>query len=188
MIELDRLRKEIMITAEQYEAAVGHPPEQDDLERSNCDKAGQIGHECCGWDHERNLPEFIAVAHRLKEGPMKFTPHPTQTFRDENGVILWQELRTDVKFVIARGPWRWFLNRLGCMGITMPWKRIYILSEHQFNESLRRHELVHIDQIDREGAVRFSVKYLWWLLVLGYWENPFEIEAYQKAPIHPTET
>jgi hypothetical protein len=56
-----------MITAEQYEAAVGHPPEQDDLERANCDKAGQIGHFTCGWDHERNLPEFIAAAHRLKE-------------------------------------------------------------------------------------------------------------------------
>jgi hypothetical protein len=56
-----------MISAEQYEAAVGHAPEQDDLDRSNCDKAGQIGHSQCGWDHKRNLPEFIAVAHRLKE-------------------------------------------------------------------------------------------------------------------------
>lgn len=55
------------ITAEQYEAATGHPPEHDDLERSNCDKAGQVGHFACGWDHDRNLPEFIAVAHRLKE-------------------------------------------------------------------------------------------------------------------------
>jgi hypothetical protein len=92
------------------------------------------------------------------------------------------------KFVTAYGPWRWLLNSLGCAAITMPWKRIYILSEHQFNESLRRHELVHIEQIDREGAIRFSVKYLWWLLIRGYWENPFEIEAYQKAPIYPTET
>lgn len=55
------------ITAEQFEAAVGHAPDQDDLERCNCPKAGEIGHIHCGWDHKRNLPEFIAVAHRLME-------------------------------------------------------------------------------------------------------------------------
>lgn len=55
------------ITAEQYEAATGHAPEHDDLERSNCDKAGQIGHTQCGWDDDRNLPEFIASAYRFKE-------------------------------------------------------------------------------------------------------------------------
>lgn len=56
-----------VITAAQYEAAVGHPPHYDELERSNCDKAGEMGHDYCGWDHTRNLPEFIAVAHRLKD-------------------------------------------------------------------------------------------------------------------------
>jgi hypothetical protein len=55
------------ITAEQFEAATGHAPKDDDLERCNCDKAGQIAHTQCGWDHARNLPEFIAVAHRFKE-------------------------------------------------------------------------------------------------------------------------
>ncbi len=55
------------ITAEQFEAAVGHPPQDDDLERSNCPDAGSLMHQSCGWDHERNLPEFIASAHRLKK-------------------------------------------------------------------------------------------------------------------------
>ena len=55
------------ITAEQFEAATGYAPEHDDLERSNCDKAGQMFHTQCGWDHARNLPEFIASAYRFKE-------------------------------------------------------------------------------------------------------------------------
>jgi hypothetical protein len=56
-----------MITAEQFEDATGHPPQDDDLERCNCPEAGSLMHQYCGWDHERNLPEFIAVARRLKE-------------------------------------------------------------------------------------------------------------------------
>jgi hypothetical protein len=55
------------ISAERYEAAVGHAPQDDDLDRANCSMAGQVGHTQCGWDDERDLPEFIAVAHRLKE-------------------------------------------------------------------------------------------------------------------------
>ena len=39
-------------------AATGNPPVQDDLERCNCDKAGQFGHKCCGWCSEKNQPVF----------------------------------------------------------------------------------------------------------------------------------
>lgn len=49
-----------MITAEQFEATTGHPPKDDDLERCNCDKAGQPGHWYCGWDTDNNLPRFIS--------------------------------------------------------------------------------------------------------------------------------
>jgi hypothetical protein len=90
------------------------------------------------------------------------------------------------RFVIASGFWCWFLNRLGCAAITLPWKTIYIQDEHKFNQSLRRHELVHIEQIERDGAVMFSIKYLWWLAIRGYRENPYEIEAYSKEPITET--
>jgi hypothetical protein len=114
---------------------------------------------------------------------VKFTPYPGWRFRfDESGVAHHEE-RTDVKFVIAYGPWRWFLNSLGCAAITMPWRRVYVLREHRFNQSLLRHELVHIEQIEREGPVMFSIKYLYWLIRYGYRENPFEREAYAKEPI-----
>lgn len=48
-----------LITAEQFKAATGREPEQDDLERCNCPKAGQMGHWQCGWNEGRNLPQFM---------------------------------------------------------------------------------------------------------------------------------
>jgi hypothetical protein len=48
-----------MITREKFMTALGFEPEQDDLERCNCEKAGQIGHSQCGWDESRNKPRFI---------------------------------------------------------------------------------------------------------------------------------
>lgn len=47
-----------MITARKFKSATGRDPEQDDLERCNCRKAGQMFHLCCGWDKARNLPRF----------------------------------------------------------------------------------------------------------------------------------
>ena len=47
------------ITASMFEAATGDKPVNDDLERSNCDKAGQPGHFMCGWCEEENLPMFM---------------------------------------------------------------------------------------------------------------------------------
>jgi hypothetical protein len=50
------MKKEI--TAEMFLAATGYPPENDDLERSNCAMAGAMGHFNCGWCEEENLPIF----------------------------------------------------------------------------------------------------------------------------------
>lgn len=48
------------ITAEQFKAATGHEPVLDDLERCNCTKAGQMGHQMCGWNRALNLPVFMS--------------------------------------------------------------------------------------------------------------------------------
>ena len=56
-----------MITAAKFKKATGHAPKDDDLERCNCPRAGEIGHASCGWDHDMGQPEFIAQAIRLKE-------------------------------------------------------------------------------------------------------------------------
>lgn len=46
------------ITVEMFEKATGQSPLDDDLERCNCPKAGEILHSCCGWNEEQNLPQF----------------------------------------------------------------------------------------------------------------------------------
>lgn len=48
-----------LVTAEQFELAVGCPPVDDDLERCNCDKPGHFGHWACGWDMRRGMPNFV---------------------------------------------------------------------------------------------------------------------------------
>jgi hypothetical protein len=88
-----------------------------------------------------------------------------------------------VRIVQAKGPWRLLLRLTGCAAVTMPWRTIYVLPEHLHDEALLAHELVHIEQIEREGAVTFSIKYMWWLATKGYRENPFEVEAYSRAPL-----
>ena len=47
------------ITAERFEAAVGYPPKDDDLDRSNCLDAGKIAHQHCGWCLGHDKPRFI---------------------------------------------------------------------------------------------------------------------------------
>ena len=48
------------ITEEYFITAVGREPVIDDLARCNCPKAGELGHFQCGWNHQKNLPVFMA--------------------------------------------------------------------------------------------------------------------------------
>lgn len=57
----------ITITAAYFEKRVGHPPENDDLDRCNCDKAGETGHWYCGWDWEADLPQFMTGPRTLRD-------------------------------------------------------------------------------------------------------------------------
>ena len=64
------------------------------------------------------------------------------------------------------------------------WRVIYALPGHENNQRLLRHERKHLEQIERDGRLLFSIKYLWWLVRCGYWLNPYEIEA-RKAEGSP---
>jgi hypothetical protein len=81
------------------------------------------------------------------------------------------------RFVRARGFWLVVLDTLGCDGLTMPWRTVYMRPGHLHDEGLRAHELVHIDQIDRMGPVWFSIRYLYELVRYGYADMPMEKEA-----------
>ena len=54
------------ITEEYFKEAVGSAPEQDDLDRCNCERAGKVGHFDCGWNTAHNKPNFM-VPHRQQE-------------------------------------------------------------------------------------------------------------------------
>lgn len=66
-----------MITEDHYARRMRAIPLQDDLERSNCPLAGQLGHSQCGWDTEFDLPVFL-VGH---------TPQQREHFRTN----LWKD-------------------------------------------------------------------------------------------------
>jgi hypothetical protein len=75
----------------------------------------------------------------------------------------------------------WFLRRNEFWAIPNPFTQIvYCLPQHIDDPIMRGHELVHFEQIDRDGLVRFCVQYLWWAWKFGYYANPYEVEAYQR--------
>lgn len=46
------------ITRAHFIAATGRAPIDDDLDRCNCARIGQIAHSMCGWNHAKNGPVF----------------------------------------------------------------------------------------------------------------------------------
>jgi hypothetical protein len=84
-----------------------------------------------------------------------------------------------VRFVKAWGPSKWMLNAFGVAGFAAPWNRVYLLPEYYDHEVLRRHELIHIAQMQRDGRIAFLLRWLWWTAQYGYRGNPYEVEAYR---------
>lgn len=81
----------------------------------------------------------------------------------------------------ASGLIEFFLRKTGYKGITMPWRKVYILPEHITDQGLINHEMVHVEQINRMGKIKFTITYLWYLIVHGYKNHPLEIEAREKS-------
>lgn len=65
----------------------------------------------------------------------------------------------------------------GFAGWASFWKTIYVLPGHESDQRLLRHERKHFEQIERDGRLLFAIKYSWWTLRHGYWNNPYEVEA-----------
>jgi len=57
---LKATKRGFVITEEMFVKAVGWPPEDDDLERCNCERT-DAGHEHCGWNIEYQCPNFMSV-------------------------------------------------------------------------------------------------------------------------------
>lgn len=70
-----------------------------------------------------------------------------------------------------------YMQACGFAGWAPFWRVIYVLPGHENNQRLIRHERKHLEQIERDGRVLFSIKYLYWLCRYGYQKCPYEIEA-----------
>lgn len=49
------------ITAEEFFQIFGYKPENDDLDRVNCEKAGKVGHYCCGWCPKARILSMLRI-------------------------------------------------------------------------------------------------------------------------------
>jgi len=56
------------ITAERFRKATGYEPQDDDLDRCNCPRAGSLKHQSCGWDYAENLPRFMLPPRNFARG------------------------------------------------------------------------------------------------------------------------
>ena len=88
-----------------------------------------------------------------------------------------------MKIQEAKGIYSWFLYKFNYSAITMPWKTIHVRSDRLDSKysKLLDHEKVHIAQIEKLGAIKWTVTYLYYQLKYGYIKNPFEIEARSKS-------
>lgn len=84
----------------------------------------------------------------------------------------------------ATGLILWYMNLFGFKGLATPWKQIYMAPGFEDAEWLLRHERKHLEQMERDGWIGFHLKYLWYTLRHGYWDNPYEVEARAQEAKH----
>ena len=77
----------------------------------------------------------------------------------------------------AAGLIAWYMRACGFAGWASFWNTIYVLPGYENDQSLLRHERKHLEQIERDGRLLFAIKYSWWAIRHGYWNNPYEVEA-----------
>lgn len=58
---------------------------------------------------------------------------------------------------------------------------ILTIGDNLITEEMYKHELCHVEQIKREGRLKFLVKYLYYNIKYGYINNPYEVEAREAA-------
>ena len=83
-----------------------------------------------------------------------------------------------IKHVVATGLIGWFLKKRGFYAWTSLWNTIYYKDKvPEPSSRLRKHEMMHIRQMEQDGKLWFMVKYAWFSIKYGYHNNPYEIEA-----------
>lgn len=58
---------------------------------------------------------------------------------------------------------------------------IITIGDNLITQDMYKHELCHVEQIKREGRLKFIFKYLYYNIKYGYINNPYEVEAREYA-------
>lgn len=66
-----------------------------------------------------------------------------------------------MKVRTATGLLAWLMRRAGFLGWTSFWDTVYVMPDHEHNDRLLRHERCHLQQIERDGRLKFSIRYLY---------------------------
>ena len=57
---------------------------------------------------------------------------------------------------------------------------IVTIGDNLIDEKMYKHEKCHIEQVKREGRLKFLFKYLYYNIRYGYERNPYELEANEQ--------
>lgn len=90
---------------------------------------------------------------------------------------LFNDMKTRIKIREAPGLLALLMRLVGIHGWIMPWGIIYVRPGRVRDRRLIAHKMMHIEQMDRDGRLLFSARYVWWLLRHGYERHPYEVEA-----------
>lgn len=86
-------------------------------------------------------------------------------------------MRARIRIREAPGLLALVMMLFGIAGWVMPWGVIYVRAGRVRDRRLISHKMKHVEQMQRDGLVGFSLRYVWWLLRYGYTRHPYEIEA-----------
>jgi hypothetical protein len=89
-----------------------------------------------------------------------------------------KKLEKMVKFKVARGLFRWYLLIRKAHAAFFPWGTVYFLNKRLMKErKLITHEMKHHEQLVKEGIFGYAIKYYYFFIKYGYYNNPYEREA-----------
>lgn len=82
-----------------------------------------------------------------------------------------------MEFVTPDKFWTVFFKVSGFGAITLPGRKVVMMRHLMFDEAVIKHEIAHVEQMEREGTTEFTINYLINLFRYGYRNHPDEREA-----------
>lgn len=86
-----------------------------------------------------------------------------------------------LSFVVIKPSWRSFWCANSAASTYLGRVVVYRSPTHMLRQGVRQHEITHVQQSRRMGAVQFLMLYRYYHAVHGYRNNPLEKEAREAA-------